>query len=124
MPNQTDQIVFGLARLAAVLRAGQWQAGAGAGLNPAQAEILARIADRPMRPGDLAHHLSVSPASLSDSVAALVTKGLAERLPDPADGRARRIAPTRAGAELAARLPSAPAALTGVLEALSDHDRA
>lgn len=123
MPNKTDQIVFGLGRIAALLRAGKWQAGSGAGLNPAQAEILARIADRPMRPGDLAAHLGVSPASLSDSVSSLVAKGFAERQPDPTDGRARRIAPTAAGAALAASLPTAPDALKGALDALPDLER-
>jgi DNA-binding MarR family transcriptional regulator len=124
MPNQIDQIVFGLGRIATLLRAGQWQAGAGAGLNPAQAEILLRIAGRPMRPGDLAEHLAVSPASLSDSVSSLVAKGFAERQPDPEDGRARRIAPTTAGAALAASLPVAPDALKDALGALPEFERA
>lgn len=124
MPNQTNQIVFGLGRIAALLRAGQWQAGSDAGLNPAQAGILSRIADRPMRPSDLAAHLGVSSASLSDSVSSLVAKGFAERQPDPEDGRARRIAPTAAGAALAASLPVAPDALKGALAALPELERA
>lgn len=124
MPNQTDQILFGLGRLASVLRAGQWQAGTKAGLNPVQAEILSRIAIRTMRPGELAAYLGVSPASLSDSVSSLVDKGLAERQPDPRDGRARRVVPTDGGAALAATLPIAPQALQTVLDALPEPERA
>lgn len=123
MPGTTEQIVFGLGRIAALMRAAQWQAGTDAGLNPSQAEILARIATRQMRPADLAAHLGVSPASLSDSVASLVAKGFAERHPDPADKRARRIIPTAAGAALAATLPAAPDALQDALAALPDLDR-
>lgn len=124
MPHPTDQIVFGLGRIAALLRAGQWQAGSEAALSPSQAEILARIAARPLRQRDLAAHLGVSPASLSDSVSSLVAKGLVERLPDRDDGRAQRIAPTAAGAALAARLPAAPEALQAALSALPEIERA
>lgn len=124
MLNQTDQIVFGLGRVAALLRAGQWQTGSDARLNPAQAEILSRIASRAMRPGDLAAHLGVSAASLSDSVSSLVKKGLATRQPDPADGRAQRVVPTESGAALAASLPTAPEALQSALDALPELERA
>ena len=124
MPNQTDQIVFGFGRIAALLRAGQWQAGSGAALNPAQAEILTRIASRPMRPGDLAAHLAVSPASLSDSVSALVGKGLATRQSDAQDGRARLVVATEDGKGLAATLPAAPESLQAALDALPEAERA
>lgn len=124
MPSQTDQIVFGFGRIAALLRAGHWQAGSEAGLNPSQAEILSRIAGRPMRPGDLAAHLGVSPASLSDSVSALVAKGLAERRPDAQDGRARLVVATEDGTALAATLPAAPADFHAALDALPESERA
>ncbi|MCB2130579.1 MAG: winged helix-turn-helix transcriptional regulator [Rhodobacteraceae bacterium] len=124
MPKTTDQIVFGFGRIAALLRAGQWQAGSGADLNPAQAEILTRIARRPMRPGELAAHMAVSPASLSDSVSSLVGKGLAERQPDAEDGRARLVVATEDGKTLAATLPAAPAGFQAALDALPEPDRA
>lgn len=124
MPNQTDQIVFGLGRIAALLRAGLWHAGSDAGLNPAQAEILSRIAGRPMRPVDLAAHLGVSPASLSDSVSSLVGKGLAARRPDAQDGRARLVVATEIGKALAQTLPSVPATLQAALDALPESERA
>lgn len=124
MAEQVQQIIAGLGRLAALGRAGLWQAGAPFGLNPAQAEVLARIRQRPQRLADLALHLGVSAASASETVAALVAKGLALREADPADARARLIRATPRGQEVAARIPSAPAALTEALAALPEADRA
>jgi DNA-binding MarR family transcriptional regulator len=117
-----DQIIFALGRLSTVLRAGEWQSGAG--LSPAQAEILRRVALRPMRQAGLAAHLGVSAASVSDSVSALVAKGLVERLPDPADGRAILIHPTDVGRKLAAERHAAPDALREALAALAERRRA
>lgn len=124
MSEQLQQIIAGLGRLAALGRAGLWQAGAPFGLNPAQAEALARIRQRPQRLANLAAHLGVSPASASDTVAALVAKGLALREADPADGRARLVGATPRGCEVAARIPAAPAVLTEALAALPGDDRA
>jgi DNA-binding MarR family transcriptional regulator len=123
MTGPTGQILSGLGRLAAFWRAGQWQTTAALGLNPTQADILARIAVRPERGAELAAHLGVTPATLSDSVTALVAKGLAARHPDPDDGRAQRVAPTAEGATLAAALPAAPAALAAAVAALPEEDR-
>lgn len=124
MADQLQQIIAGLARLSALGRAGLWQAGAPFGLNPAQAEVLARIRQRPQRMADLASHLGVSAASASDTVAALVAKDLALREADPGDGRARLIRATPRGQEVAGRIPAAPAALTDALAALPAADRA
>jgi DNA-binding MarR family transcriptional regulator len=124
MADQLQQIIAGLGRLSALGRAGLWQAGAPFGLNPAQAEMLARIVQRPQRAADLAAHLGVSPASASDTVAALVAKGLAERAADPDDRRARLLCATPRGREVAAGIPAAPPALTDAIAALSAADRA
>lgn len=124
MTEQVHQIMAGLGRLAALARAGLWQAGAPFGLNPTQAEMLSRIVQRPQRGGDLAAHLGISAASTSDSVASLVAKGLARRVPDPDDGRARLIEATPQGQAVAARIPAAPAALTDAIAALPEADRA
>ena len=122
--DQLQQIIAGLGRLAALGRAGLWQAGAEFGLNPAQAGILSRIRQRPQRIADLAAHLGVTPASASDTVAALVAKGLARRDTDPGDGRARLISATPRGDEVAARIPAAPAALAEAIAALPGPERA
>lgn len=124
MSGHIQQITTGLGRLAALWRASRWRAGAEFGLNPTQADILARIAVRAERAADLAAQLGVTPASLSDSVASLVAKGLADRQPDPTDRRAQRLIPTARGAAVAARIPAAPDALADVIAALPEQERA
>lgn len=124
MDRQFAEILFGLGRVATVLRAAQWQAAGDLGLSPTQAEILGRIALRPMRPAGIAAHLGVSAASASDSISALVAKGLALRQPDPDDGRAQRLVPTAAGSDLAGGLAALPEHLQTALSQLSEGDRA
>lgn len=124
MDQQNAQISFGLGRIAAAYRAAQWQTAADAGLVPAQAEILTRIARHPMRPAEIAAHLGVSAASTSDSISTLVAKGLAERRPDPSDRRAQLLFPTVRGAELAAILIEAPSTIDEALTSLADLERA
>ena len=91
MQPQTRQIATAFERLALFWRASQWLAAKDHGLNPSQGDVLQRIARQPERAADLALRLGISQASLSDTVSALVAKGMAERKPDPGDGRARLI---------------------------------
>lgn len=124
MSDLDDQILFGLGRIAALLRAGQRQGGASFDLNPTQAEILGRVAIRPMRAAALAAHLGVTPASLSDSIASLEAKGLILRRPDPSDGRALQILPTDPGRDAATALAAAPLPVRTSLGTLAEGDRA
>ncbi|WP_152190767.1 MarR family winged helix-turn-helix transcriptional regulator [Georgenia satyanarayanai] len=74
---------------------------AGFDVTPAQARLAQRIADGGSRLTDLARQAQVTKQTASLLVAALEEKGLVERVPDPADGRARLIRFTprgRAGA--------------------------
>jgi DNA-binding MarR family transcriptional regulator len=122
MDDSIANILFGLTRLAAVDRTEQWRAGAEVGLNPAQMAILLRVALRPMRARDLAEHLGVSAASVSDSMAALVAKGMVERIVDPSDARAQSVVPTPAGLDIAARLAGRPRSLDLALAGLPSRD--
>lgn len=125
MTDSPQQIAHALSRLALFWRAAGWQAAGAAGLTPTQAEILARLAAQgPQRGTDLAAALGVTAPTLSDSAAALAAKGLARRLPDPADARARRLALTPEGAAAAAALPPIPPALAPVLAGLPEPARA
>jgi DNA-binding MarR family transcriptional regulator len=116
MRDPAEQIAFALGRLAVLKRAGLWQAAAAEGLNPTQAEILSHLIRRgPVRQVDLAAALGVSAASLSDSVASLVGKGLVERMPDPGDRRARQVSLSPSGQGTAARLDASTDALHDAL---------
>lgn len=123
MPDTSRQIATALGRLSLYWRAALWQAVAERGLNPAQAEILGHLARRgPARQVTLAAALGVSPASLSDSAASLIAKGLVARRPDPGDGRAVQVALTGEGAALHAALPVAPEPLLTALDDLPEAE--
>lgn len=124
MPDEGEQIAAGLARLASFGRAAMWQAAAGCGLTPTQAEILQRIALRPERSADLAAHLGVSAATISDSIATLCAKGLVARQPDPTDRRARLLIPTEAGGQLLRQIPQVPSPLHDAIGTLGSAGRA
>lgn len=64
---------------------------AGFDVTVAQARIAQRIAEEGSRLTDLAEQAQVTKQTASLLVAALEREGLVERIPDPADGRARLI---------------------------------
>lgn len=70
---------------------------AGFDVTVAQARIAQRIADDGSRLTDLAEQAQVTKQTASLLVAALERQGLVERVPDPADGRARLIRFTQRG---------------------------
>jgi DNA-binding MarR family transcriptional regulator len=108
-PDISARIVTAIGRIATVLRSGMWEVSTGEGLNPAQAEILQLLQDRTqgVRLSWLAKQLSISPASASDSVAALVTKGLVRKARAEDDGRATALYLSAEGKQVAARLAHA-----------------
>ncbi|WP_170323823.1 MarR family winged helix-turn-helix transcriptional regulator [Cryptosporangium phraense] len=66
--------------------------------------LLFQLAERPQRAGTLAEAVHADPSTVSRQVAQLVDRGLVERKPDPADGRACVLVPTEAGREVIAVL--------------------
>lgn len=64
---------------------------AGYDITAAQSRIAQRIDDQGSRLTDLAERAQVTKQTASQLVAALEQRGLVERVPDPADGRARLI---------------------------------
>ena len=105
-PDVSARIVTAIGRVATVLRAGMWEVSTAEGLNPAQAEILHLLQHRTrgVRLSWLARQLSISAASASDSVAALVNKGLVRKARDEDDGRASALHLTPDGERVAQRL--------------------
>ena len=59
--------------------------------------LLFQLAERPQRAGALAEAVHADPSTVSRQVAQLVERGLVERQPDPADGRACVLVPTADG---------------------------
>lgn len=70
---------------------------AGYDVTVAQARIAQRIADEGSRLTDLARQAQVTKQTASLLVAGLERQGMVERVPDPADGRARLIRFTSRG---------------------------
>jgi DNA-binding MarR family transcriptional regulator len=104
-PSVQERIVSAISRIASVMRGGMWQFATQEGLNPAQADVLQLLLSRRegVRLSWLAQQLAISPASASDSVTALVNKGLVQKARAADDGRAVALLLTPAGAELAQR---------------------
>jgi DNA-binding MarR family transcriptional regulator len=122
MPN--EQIGFALARIGYLLKSLAWDTVGTLGINPTQAQILARLLSRgPSRATDLAAELGVTQPTISDALAALVRKEMLERAPDPKDGRAVRLHLTAQGRELAITVAAPSSVLTAALESLPGGDR-
>jgi len=116
----------GFERVALVLRADLWSAAGEAGLNPAQAQVLALLAARPagLRAKLIAAHLAVSAPSMADTLAALERKGFLTRAPDAADARAVIVRPTEEGCALGRALASATSQVMSALARLSPTEQA
>ena len=85
---------------------------AGVDIEQVEAIVLSRIVDAgEIRVSDLAQWLGVVCSTASRHVAHLASRGLVERQPDAADGRAVIVSPTAAGRALLARLRAAHSAL-------------
>lgn len=104
-PSLQERIVSAISRISSVMRGGMWQFATQEGLNPAQADMLQLLLSRRegVRLSWLAQQLAISPASASDSVSALVNKGLVQKARAADDGRAVALLLTQAGVELAQR---------------------
>lgn len=116
----------GLDRVCAVMRADQWAAAGTAGLNPTQAHVLTFIAGRAekgVRVGAIAAQLGVSQPTATDSIAALVRKGLLTKTPDPEDARAVTLRITQAGRDIVRGIGLVITATERALETLTDQER-
>lgn len=64
-----------------------------------QFRILAKLGDGATSPTSISRQSNVSLAAITESIEALVQRGLVDRQPDSADGRAQRLALTPHGRE-------------------------
>ena len=130
MDDTIDDIVTrlreGFERIALVLRSDLWSAAGEAGLNPTQAQVLGFLTARPpgIRPKEIANHLGVSAASVTDTLNALDRKGLVSREADPADARAVAVRPTAEGLRLNRSIAAAASQVAMALAQLSPAEQA
>ena len=118
-------ITTGLARIGTFIRAEQWRHSDVSGLTPTQAQILIHLAQRgPARVTAVADEIAVTQPTASDSVTALVRKGLIEKRPDPEDARAVRLHPTPKGRRAADALTLWPDALLAAADTLAPDEQA
>ena len=116
------QIATGIARLGQFIRTESWRSGQELGLTPTQMRILRELAAHgPLRVGALAKAVGVSQPTATDAFEALRRKGLAEKGPDPDDGRAVAATITAAGRR---RLASASDLPDVLLDAIAEVDAA
>jgi DNA-binding MarR family transcriptional regulator len=73
----------------------RWQ-----GLRQSHLRIIGTVSSRGSRAGDVARELRMTKQGAGQLVASLLDRGLLEQVPDPADGRARLLVLTPAGADL------------------------
>lgn len=104
-------------RLALHLDRARKQAFAAHGLEPSDFDVLSalRRSGEPsqLSPGQLVQETLVTSGTMTNRVDRLVTKGLVERLPDPADRRGVLVRLTRSGRD----------AVDGALDALMAHEK-
>jgi DNA-binding MarR family transcriptional regulator len=74
------------------------------GLTLAQARVLGFTATRPMSMREIAEQWGCDPSNITAKVDRLVDLGLAERRPDPRDGRVNLVAATPQGVQTAREL--------------------
>ncbi len=125
-PFQLRQAASGIEQISALLRAQSRRGDGSPALPPAHSAVLKMLdgAGAGMRAKAIAGRLSVTPASVSDTLATLEAKGWIERRPDPDDGRAALVRLTRAGRRLAERLRSPLHGMGALLEGLDEPDLA
>jgi DNA-binding MarR family transcriptional regulator len=140
--SPAQRIAGGIARLGEVARARFWREGPLAdakatdakatenralGLNPTQARILLHLGRHRFglnRLADLAAELGITAPTASDSVAALIAKGLIAKRPVPGDGRAIDLTLTVAGGEVGQALGARPDDLAAAAAHLSEAEQA
>ncbi|HVJ36493.1 MAG TPA: MarR family transcriptional regulator [Stenotrophomonas sp.] len=118
------QPAIALEQLAALVRAQSWRGEGKPALPPTQAAVMRMLYAAPegLRAGRMAAQLSLSPASLSDSLRALAAKGWLARSADVADRRASRWCVTPAGQALARQLAAPSVGAASLMQTLDADD--
>ena len=120
-----ERIATGLSKIGLALKFQSWQAAGERGLSPTQGQILAMLvsAKGGVKPSALAERLAVSAPTVSDSVKALMAKGLVERRADDTDARVSLVVATASGRAAGRSASSWPDFLVDAIDALSPAEQ-
>lgn len=120
------RIAVGLSKIGLAMKQEAFSSAGGSGLSPTQAQILTMLASTGApgaRASDLATWLAVSLPTVSDSVRALVEKGLVAKQTDDSDRRAARLVLTDAGKKKAAVAAGWPDFLASAVDAMDSSEQ-
>lgn len=116
-----QRLATGLYTLGLAVNHEERQHALAAGISTTQASILTLLSlEGAKTPSDVCNFLGVSLPTVSDSVRALVDKGLVKRRPNPSHRRATILTLTRAGRVGARRAANVPEFLATAVGTLSD----
>lgn len=121
-----SRVAAGLSQLGLALKSQAWAGACERGLTPTQGQILALLRSRAesgLRLSQVATSLGISPPTASDSVRALVRKGLVQKGRAAGDARAIALELTRQGVTEAECSASWPDFLLGAIDTLSDAEQ-
>ncbi|MEM7352153.1 MAG: MarR family winged helix-turn-helix transcriptional regulator [Acidobacteriota bacterium] len=119
-----QRIAQGLSKLGTALRHQAWRKASPAGLTPTQGQILTLLSSRPgLTLAQVAEALAVRPATASDAVKALASKGLLSKSRQAGDARQLSLHLTRDGQETAAEAVQWPEFLVEAVDELDGDER-
>ena len=123
--GEGDDLVDALAQVAFVTMAVLSAAASDNDLSLTQFRAIAILRDRALRMSELAQVLGLEKSTLSGLVVRAEKRGLLQRVPDGADGRASRVTISPAGERLAVQVRAAvTAALAPLIDGLDAASRA
>ncbi len=126
MSELDEKIIAALERLAHVLKTLLWEEASASRLSPIQIQTLIYLnshAEELCRVGQLAQEFSLTPATMSDAVAALEAKGLLTRTSCPEDRRVQTLRLTAQGRRQAQKLSHWSDALQEQLQNFSPEEK-
>lgn len=118
------RIATGLHKIGLAMKQQAWLQANEEGLSATQGQILAALVTHGALSGsELGQRLGVTLPTISDSVRALVDKGLVTKSPDPRHPRASLVTPTKKGAALGGRARSWPEFMAAAVADLSAEEQ-
>jgi len=119
------RIATGLHKVGLAMKQQSWQQASEEGLSATQGQILAAlVASGPLTGSELRERLALTLPTISDSVSALVQKGLVTKERDPRHPRASLLTLTKAGRERGERARAWPEFLADAVDTLSEPEQA